>query len=93
MADDDPQKADFAAQVMKAFMESKYKWRTIGGVATELGTEKDKVAGVVKASDGYLRAKALNERGEELFTTAARYRQDSSSFTKFLSAATNSVID
>lgn len=75
----------------EAIRTSKYKWRTARGIAKELQVREADVFQELRSSDFFVKAKKPNARGEPLFTTSLRYRNETSLIERLLGAAGNTV--
>lgn len=77
-------------KVIQAFENPKYRWRTINGVAKEVGISQDDVRHVIDAmADNIIKSSAHTENGEELYTTRQHYRQKSNVLNRIVSSIKN----
>jgi len=79
--------------VKKSLEDSRYKWRTIRGVAKETGSSQEEIQKIfVQHSDVVVKSSIPADSGEELFTTREHFSRMQSPLIKFASAATTSVM-
>lgn len=77
-------------KIIKAFENPKYKWRTIGGVAKEIGTSQEAVKRIIDAQlNDIIKSSVPDKSGEELYTTRRHYRQKTSVLNRFVAAIKN----
>ena len=84
---------DFEKKIANAIAGSRYKWRTVKGISSEIGAAEIKVFETLENSNNFIRANRPNERGDALYTTAERYRKETSLMNRLLGAAANTVYD
>lgn len=78
--------------VKKSLEDSRYKWRTIRGVAKETGSSPEEIHKILSMhSDIVVKSSIPADSGEELFTTREHFRQMQSPFVKIASSVTASV--
>jgi hypothetical protein len=80
-----------AQKISDAFNGSRYKWRTISGVAKELGVPEEAVSKYVRDSNLFVRSKVPNKKGQALYTTVDKYQKHTSFWGRFLGAGANTV--
>lgn len=85
---DDQQLSDRIRNVIEA---SSYRWRTVGGLSSELGAVRTDVERVLANSGAFVRAQAPSGSGEALYTTVARYRRDTPFVERLFGAGANTV--
>jgi hypothetical protein len=78
-------------RILKAMVESSYRWRTARGIAKDSGVPLPQVLEFLDRSDLILRARKPNRKGEPLFTTRERYRHEVGLGERILSAITNKL--
>jgi hypothetical protein len=84
---------DLDDAIAKAISGSRYKWRTATGISKEISVDERQVFHALQNSDRFIKARRTNDRGEALYTTAERYRKETSLMNRLLSAAANTVYD
>lgn len=80
--------------VINALENPQYKWRTIHGIAEEVGFEETEILGLIKslAEEGVLvRASTPDKSGRELFTTREHYRMTESFINRFFSTTSDII--
>jgi hypothetical protein len=79
--------------VKKSLEDSRYKWRTVRGVAKETGSSPEEIQKIlVQHPDVVVKSSIPADSGEELFTTREHFRRMQSPLIKFASSATTSVM-
>ena len=82
---------DLRTAVVRALEDDRYDWRTIGGIARELGITEAEVLEVFRSMpDDILHAKT--EDGRSVFTTRNHYEKTHSLGDKILSALADKVV-
>ena len=82
---------DLRARVIDAINGSPYKWRTVRGVAKDVGAKYEAVEEVLVKSGAFVRAKSPNKRGEALYSTTERYKKETPFIDRLFGAAANTV--
>ncbi|MET1260052.1 hypothetical protein ABV409_11940 [Flagellimonas sp. DF-77] len=78
-------------KIVKAMLESKYKWRTARGISKETDISIDQVYDFLFHSDLIIKAKKANRYGKALFALRKKYDRESSFGLKVLNALTNKI--
>lgn len=82
---------DLRAAVVRALEDDRYDWRTVGGIAREIGATNQEIISVLNSmSDQIVRATA--EDGKSLFTTRKHYEKTHGLGDKLLSALADKVV-
>jgi len=77
-------------KILKALMNPKYSWRTIGGIAKETKVSPEIVRNIVTMkSNRVVMASAPNTKGEPLFASRDQRRIQTSAFRRIVSALKN----
>lgn len=77
-------------KIATAFANPKFKWRTVRGVAKETGFDNDSVSGYVSShGDDIVKSSARNSKGEILFTSRKKFRDNAGIFSRLSSAMKN----
>lgn len=84
---------DLTVKAAEAISKSQYKWRTAQSIARELNVNANTAFEVLAGSDTFVRAKKPNARGQPLFTTSKKYREQTPFLKRLFGAAANTVID
>lgn len=83
---------DHLSKVIAALDSDAYPWRTIKGVASEVGISTDEVIDVISSNrDSIVRGTAVNSAGEALFTTRKKLLSSVTPGQKILGAFKNRV--
>ncbi|MGO9123339.1 MAG: hypothetical protein ACLP6G_00485 [Terriglobales bacterium] len=82
---------DLRNRVIAALENPKYDWRTVGGVASEVGASKDDVAALLGAMPDIV-VRASDDKGRTIFTTREHYERTHGLGDKLLSALADKVI-
>jgi hypothetical protein len=83
---------DLSHRIVAALENPTYKWRTIAGLAKELGVPTGVVAEfLLRHDDIVLRSRLPRKDGEPLFTTRKHYLRHTSPAQKFLAGLTNRI--
>lgn len=78
--------------IRKSLEDKKYKWRTVRGVAKEVGADEEEVRRILgENSSEVIKSSIQAETGEDLFTTRAHYRKQQSPFVKIASSLSGRV--
>jgi hypothetical protein len=80
-------------KIIAAINNSEYKWRTPKGIAQSTGIEIEKVLDILDTSGGIVQARNGNAKGEPLFTTAKKYKENTGLASRVLSAITNKIVE
>ncbi|MEN5208101.1 hypothetical protein ABE493_08270 [Stenotrophomonas terrae] len=87
-----PSDSEVKIKVINAMNNNRYRWRTIGGISKEVGLPQDVVVKVISLnSDSVVRAPALSNKGEPLFTTREHLLEKATIGEKILGAFKNRV--
>lgn len=78
-------------RIVDAIETSRFDWRTVRGLAEELGLAELEVADALENSALFVRSRQPNKRGDALYTTVHKYRQQTSFLHRALGAAANTV--
>jgi hypothetical protein len=79
--------------VKKALEDSRYKWRTIRGVAKETKSSPEEIQKLIALHlDIVVKSSIPANTGEELFTTREHFRQMQSPIIKVANSVTTSVM-
>lgn len=79
-------------KILAAINTSKFQWRTPGGIAQSSGIDLAKVMEYLNSGEAIIQARNTNAKGEPLFTTTTKYRENAGLGTRVLSAITNKVV-
>lgn len=79
--------------LVKAIEGSQYRWRTPRGIAKDSGVPFQNVLEVLERSDAFVRARKGNARGEPLYSTRERQKDESTLGKRVLAALTNRIVD
>jgi hypothetical protein len=82
---------DLKARVIRALENPNYDWRTVGGVASEIGASKEDVLAVLGAMPDVV-VRTSDADGRSIFTTREHYEQTHGLGDKILSALADRVI-
>jgi len=75
------------ALVFKALEDPQWDWRSVDGLAQEVGLPEDVVLRIIEsAPDRVLRSRTPDKRGRALYTTRSHYRERRSFLDPFRSA-------
>ncbi|HEX4961972.1 MAG TPA: hypothetical protein VF173_14115 [Thermoanaerobaculia bacterium] len=80
-------------RIIAAINDSKYKWRTPKGIAQSTGIELEEVMRHLDTSGEIIQARNNNAKGEPLFTTTEKYKENTGLASRVLSAITNKVVE
>jgi hypothetical protein len=80
------------AKIIAAINSSKLQWRTPRGIAKSSGIDVEKVMEHLSSGEAFVQARNTNSKGEPLFTTEKKYRENAGLKTRVLSAITNKVV-
>lgn len=72
------EKDEVKDKIIKSIEGSKYKWRTINGIASDLNVPREVVYSYLVNSKEIVKANNPNQNGHELFTTRNKQRQQTS---------------
>jgi hypothetical protein len=78
-------------RIIQAIAASKYRWRTPRGIAKESGVPLPQVMETLERSDAFIRSRKGNDRGEPLYSTKTKYREETSFGERVLTALTNRI--
>lgn len=78
-------------RIINSISKSPYKWRTARSIAKEIGENERDIADTIRESGYFVRANKANARGEPLYTTSKRYRDETPLLGRILGAAANTV--
>lgn len=84
-----PQSAteEIRQRVIAALENPKFQWRTVDGIAKELGLPKATVQGTIDVlGELVIRSSVPDDHGRPLYTTRAHYKEYSSLANRILSA-------
>jgi hypothetical protein len=84
-------KKEVKKTIVSAYLNSKYRWRTVQGIAKETTIPNDTVFEFLRKSELVIKAKKTNKNGELLFALKEKYNTDSSLKIKMLNAITNKI--
>lgn len=74
-------------QILEALEDSRYKWRTLQGIASQVGVQEPEVLQVISNnSDRIVQSSIPSTDGSPLFTTRQHFREMSSPFEKIVGA-------
>lgn len=77
-------------RIKQAFENKKYKWRTVGGVASESNSSRELVHAYISShGDELVRSSARNSEGEQLYTSRKNYREQTGIGFRLSSAMRN----
>jgi hypothetical protein len=79
--------------IMKAIINSSYRWRTPRGIAKDARIPLSKVITLLEKGDDFLRAHKSNNNGEPLYTTKEKRQHETNLVQRILSVISNRVID
>lgn len=77
--------------VVKAFIDSKFRWRTANGISKQTKLSYSEVFELLDKSDLFIRARKSNKLGQPLFAFREKYKKDSSFTIRLLNAITNKI--
>ncbi|MBI4939095.1 MAG: hypothetical protein HY846_12940 [Nitrosomonadales bacterium] len=78
---------DIEKLILNALADSRYKWRTPQGVASQVGvTENDVFQAIANNSDSIVQSSIPSTNGSPLFTTREHFHQLGSPFEKIVGA-------
>ena len=80
-------------KIIAAIKDSRYKWRTPKGISHATGVDLDEVTRYLDASEEIIQAQNNNSKGEPLFTTIEKYKENTGLASRVLSAITNKVVE
>jgi predicted ArsR family transcriptional regulator len=84
--------AELRQRVTSALEDPKYEWRTIDGVAKELGLTEAQVRAVLDdLQEEIVRSSVPDESGRNLYTTRRHYRQTHGLGSRILNALSDKV--
>lgn len=79
-------------RVIDALEDPRYDWRTVEGVAEQIGVDPSTVRAILKRSeDKIVRSSVPDESGRSLYTTRRHYRQTNGLGTRILSALSDRI--
>lgn len=82
---------DLRSAVVRALEDDRYDWRTIGGIASDLGVAKAEVVSILQSMpDDIITTKT--EDGRNVFTTRRHYEKTHGLGDKILSALADKVV-
>ncbi len=74
-------------KVVEALESDRYKWRTVKGIAKEIGVNEEQVIAVIEQNiDDIVQSSVSSNNGEDLYTTRDHFREYSSAFDKVIGA-------
>ncbi|CAN1562991.1 hypothetical protein MCEMSE15_02768 [Fimbriimonadaceae bacterium] len=78
---------DIEQRVLDALGDARFRWRTVGGVASQLNVPEQKVREVIsERTDQVLRSSVLSTDGSELYTTRSHFIETSTAYEKLIGA-------
>jgi hypothetical protein len=79
--------SDVDQKVLDALSDQNFKWRTVSGVAEQVGVREEDVLDVIsRHPDEVVQASVPSRDGERLFTTRQHFRETGSTFGKMIGA-------
>ena len=78
-------------KILEAMGNSEFQWRTVGSLAKELKLPPGTVTDTLEKSECFVKARNTNARGEPLFTTSSRYKQQTPLWRRLLNAGANTA--
>ncbi|PCH66971.1 MAG: hypothetical protein COC06_11990 [Bacteroidales bacterium] len=82
---------ELKSKIISAFIESKFRWRTVNGISKEIEIPYEDVFKFLENSDLFINAKKSNKKGQRLFSLRKKYNENSSFGVKLLNAITNKI--
>jgi hypothetical protein len=83
------EKKEALQRITRAIADSKFRWRTLRGIAKDSGVPVPQVSELLERSDAFIRARTANKSGQPLYTTKDKHRTETSVGQRVINAIVN----